>query len=1224
MPSPYQEFLLEQVDQCRAFARLVDADLGAGGFARLHGLSGSARAAVLARLQERLKRPVLVVAPDAEAAEAWYDDLLHFGVAGVEHFALTETLPYDPEEPIVGIAAHHYATLYRLLTGRSAGAVRSRPGGDKDSRDEKDNRDNKDAKTKALQDDKAKKGGQPAATAKAGTNAEGAAGAARAAGEWPFVVAPVEALQRRVPSREWVAGLVFDIAWGERFDSEDAARRLVDMGYVREGMVGARGEFSIRGHVFDVFPPQLEYPVRVDLFGDEIETIRFFDVSTQRSLQNTDELERVTVMPVGITALCARLAGERGALVGLDEWLPADTIVVLDTPEKYDAALDQFDRIALRRFEEMKGSGRPVETPDLEPVGTTVPTALFYAAGKPLTPASLFLTGDLVRRRLNAFGQLHLPQVAIQSVATDHAEPSVYDFGVTSYDTLPADVEAYLSAIRKKQGQDFAIQVVCDNEGQVGRLRELMLEHEIGVRSLVSDEERDTFHPRDMLEGFQDVVLVTGMMHTGFVFPDARLMIVTDREMFGRYKRRHVYRKVTRARPVTSIAEIQRGDYVVHADHGVGRFLGVRVQTIDGRETELLEIEYAEGTRLLVPIENVGHVQKFTSVEAAQPALDRLGGKRWQTRRKKSQEKIEQMARELLEIYAKREVAEGFAFEADTVWQREFEDSFLYQETGDQLRSIDEIKGDMMGLKPMDRLLCGDVGFGKTEVAMRAVFKCVQEKKQAAVLVPTTILAQQHFGTFRERFAEYPYRIEVVSRFRSDHENHEALAALKRGEVDVIVGTHRLLSNDVEFADLGLLVVDEEHRFGVKQKEKLKAMRASVDILTLSATPVPRTLHLALSGLRDMSTINTPPRDRLPIRTRVIRFVPEEIEEAVLRELNRGGQIYFVHNRVQSIVQVAERLKQIVPQARIAVGHGQMHEHELEKVMFDFIDRKYDILLATTIIESGLDIPNVNTIIINRADALGLAQLYQLRGRVGRDVKRAYAYLIVPDGRPITDTAVKRLRAIEEFTELGMGFQIAMRDLEIRGTGNILGAEQHGVIEAVGFELYCQMLEEAVRIMRGQGTPAAERAVEIKWPVAALLPAGYVPVESQRVAFYKRCSTARKASDIKELAEELRDRYGELPRETRNLLDVARLRLLSRRCGLARVAVGAKGFRIIPHGDLFDLLRRAVPLRDSLADVVSVAAEADGSVMIEMRRWKPDEGIPRARQVLRALMGTDN
>jgi len=1170
MPTPYQQHLLDQIEQSPVFGRASALKFEPGSYARFVHLSGSARALVIARLQQKLGRPILVITADSESAEVWYDDLEQFGVPGRLHFPITETLPYENEEPIIEIVSRQYSALYYLARGERSTRTTQPPEADQ-----------------AL------------------------------SAPPPLMVVPVEALQRKVPSREAFDSLFLNLWWGETVDQTDVARRLVAMGYDRQAMAETRGEFSIRGHIVDIFPPHLDYPVRLDLFGDEIESIRFYDPATQRSLRSGQELERVTILPVSVESLAYHLAmddelqpSENPRLTPLMDWLPENAIILLDTPEKYDSILEQFDKIALRRYEELTGKTPLPETPEFREPSDWERTEVRRA----LPLERYFMRSREVQSALGNFAQIIFPQI----VTGETESPADFDFGVQDYDTIPPDLDAYISLMRSRQGQDFSIHVVCDNEGQVTRLKEQLNEHDLDSMSYIPGKPETDFHRRHLLEGYQAIILTTGPMHTGFIFAEARLLMVTDREMFGRYKRRRAYRRAHKGRTISSPGEIRRGDYVIHTDHGVGEYLGIRRQTIDGRNTELLELEYAEGNKLLVPIENVGRIQKFSSPEGATPTLDRLGGQRWSNRKRKSQEKIEQMAQELLEIYARRETARGHAYGPDTIWQREFEESFIYDETRDQLRAIDEIKDDMVQPRPMDRLLCGDVGFGKTEVAMRAAFKAVQEKKQVAILVPTTILAQQHFVTFKERFADYPVKIEVISRFRTDTEQREVIKNLKTGDVHVVIGTHRLLSTDVAFLDLGLLIVDEEHRFGVKQKEKIKSLRASVDILTLSATPIPRTLHFALSGLRDMSTINTPPRDRLPVRTRVIHFDKHELEEAVMRELNRGGQIYFVHNRVQTIHRAAKRLTEIVPQARIAIGHGQMHERELEKVMFDFINRKYDILLATTIIESGLDIPNVNTIIINRADAFGLAQLYQLRGRVGRDVKRAYAYLIVPDGRPITDTAVKRLRAIEEFTELGMGFQVAMRDLEIRGTGNILGPEQHGAIDAVGFELYCTMLEEAVQRMRGTGS-VLDEPVEIKWNLSALLPAEYVPVEPQRLEFYKRCSTARSPGDIEEMKAELRDRYGEIPDEAENLMTLSLMRVLARQCGIRAVTAGRKGFRLTPRGDVFDFLRRALTLQDKSKRIKAISADVDGSILFQLNNWDPDKHAPFALKVLNRL-----
>jgi transcription-repair coupling factor (superfamily II helicase) len=709
---------------------------------------------------------------------------------------------------------------------------------------------------------------------------------------------------------------------------------------------------------------------------------------------------------------------------------------------------------------------------------------------------------------------------------------------------------------------------------------EMLRENEIGAILWFADDPKSRLPAGSNIgRGFREVIITTGLLHSGFILGESQLYILTDREIFGRYKRRHVYRKIYKGLPIADAREIRKGDYVVHIDHGVGRFEGIRTQNVDNKTTDFVELRYADEDVLLVPVEKIAYIQKYSGTESAAPTLDKLGGKRWIQRRKKSQEEIEKLAKELLELYARRAVSRGHDYGDDTLWQREFESSFLYTETPDQLRAIDDVKRDMASPKPMDRLVCGDVGYGKTEVAIRAAFKSILSKKQVALLCPTTILAQQHFNTFMERFADYPVRVEMISRFRTPAEVKKILAELREGNVNMIVGTHALLGKSVQFKDLGLVIVDEEQRFGVAHKERLKELRSNVDFLTLTATPIPRTLYMALSGLRDMSVINTPPADRHPIKTRVIHWDRDQIEEAILRELNRGGQVYFVHNRVQNINQIADKIKEIVPSARIAIGHGQMNEHELEQIMLDFIDQKYDILVSTTIIESGLDIPNVNTIIVNRADTLGLAQLYQIRGRVGRENRRAYAYLIVPGGQAITEQAVSRLAAIEEFTELGMGFNIAMRDMEIRGTGNLLGKEQHGTMNAIGFELYCRMLEDAVETLRGSIHDSEEREVEIQWKISAFLPADYIPVEAQRVMLYKKIAEAGSTADLDEIAAEMRDRFGEverqvfgadgsvkqveaLPAAVENLISVAKLRILGRRAGLRKIVLTQNGFKL--------------------------------------------------------------
>ncbi|PKO14861.1 transcription-repair coupling factor [candidate division BRC1 bacterium HGW-BRC1-1] len=1137
----YQRLLIEQLSGAPSVRRVVDFVAGsgdAGAKARrmsLKGLRASALGGLVAVLADAATAKksaspgfqpsmILVVTANDEHSSEIYEDLNFFGLERTFHYPKYQVLPYDAEAPLLDEQVKHLELLHELATGHAGEA--------------------------ATQDG-------PAATG-------------------PVVcAASIEALFTRVAPLDVMRAMTLTVEWGTPLVIDDFAQSATQLGYERVPTVEARGEFSVRGGIIDVYPPDAENPIRIDLFGDEIESMRYFDTHTQRSVRGKGDVERVVLLPAAERLLIERAVTEAPdkPLPTLLDLLPAETLVLLDNTENFLMLDERFRQLTARQYTERlaqhnAGSVR------VNPLSGDSDDAPPPAA--PLDPAMLYATLADVEQAVGRFTQLHhslLVETVVKGV------PSVA-FTTQSFEMVKPSLEHYITQLRNGAANGYVMSVVCDNDGQVQRMDEMLREHEIAVVRSVAEAEKSA---RGTVA--RDVILATGRLHSGFSFPEANLYIVTDREIFGRYKRRHVYRKVYKGTPIADAREIRKGDLVVHIHHGVGRYEGMRTQNLDGRVADLMEIVYADDDRLLVPTDKIAYVHKFSGADGVAPTLDRLGGKKWEARRRKSQEDIEKMAQELLRLYASRSVGVGYSSHEDTLWQREFESSFLFTETPDQLRAIDEVKNDMMADKPMDRLVCGDVGYGKTEVAIRAGFKTIQEGKQVALLAPTTILAQQHYNTFRERFADYPIRVEMVSRFQTAKQIREISADLKAGKIGLVVGTHALLSKSIEFKDLGLVVVDEEQRFGVRQKERLKELRASVDFLTLTATPIPRTLYMALSGLRDMSIINTPPADRHPIKTRIMHWEREQIEEAVLRELNRGGQVYFVHNRVHNIHDIARRLQEIVPSARIVVGHGQMPDADLEQVMLDFIDRKHDILVSTTIIESGLDIPNVNTIIINRADTFGLAQLYQIRGRVGRENRRAYAYLIVPQGEAITEHAVARLSAIEEFTELGMGFNIAMRDMEIRGVGNLLGKEQHGTMNNIGFELYCRLLEDAVQVLRGQARDTEEQPdVEIQWKVSVHIPGWYVPVESQRLMLYKRVAESTTPEELDEVAAEFRDRYGEvertstatkageapsrredLPAEVENLLRVARMRMLGRKLGLRRLTMTPKGF--IVHRD---------------------------------------------------------
>lgn len=1101
-----QKILIKSVQEAPSFKRLLEdlARTKPGRKLGLKGLRTGALGAVVTALetaQKDLPVPapfVLVVTASNDRAAELYDDLQFFGVDKVFHYPKLQVLPYEQEEPLLEEQVKHLEVLGYLASG----------------------------------------------------------------GKGAVCATSVEALFYRVAPINILKELLLTVHFGDTVDTEQLSGRLVDLGFERVPTVESRGEFSIRGGIIDIFPLDMDNAIRIDLFGDEIESMRWFDVHTQRSIKGGADIEQVTVIPAREGVLMDRaLAGAASEglipkLPTLLELLPENSLIVLDSPESFPLMDERFQQLTQRQFAEAWEEDKRTYEPHV-----------------------LFSNLQEVQKASDRFTQLH------HSLILDGTHGHGVTFETTSFETTKPSLEHYVTQIRKRLADDYTVVIVCDNSGQVQRMDEMLRDSVLGAVQWTGEGSHPELKSAAVFEGFRDVVIAMGTLHSGFIFPEAQLYVVTDREIFGRYKRRHVYKKIYKGAPIIDAREIRKGDFVVHIEHGIGRFEGIRTQTVDGRVTDFIELIYADDDKLLVPVEKIAYVQKFSGTEQAAPTLDKLGGKRWTQRRKKSQEQIEKLAKELLELYAKRAMARGYQYGEDSLWQHEFEASFLYTETPDQLRAIQDVKADMAGEKPMDRLVCGDVGYGKTEVAIRAAFKAIQDKKQVALLCPTTILAQQHYNTFRERFADYPFRVEMLSRFRTPAEAKKTLTELAEGKIDMIVGTHMLLSKQTKVPKLGLVIVDEEQRFGVTHKERLKELRANVDFMTLTATPIPRTLYMALSGIRDMSVINTPPADRHPIKTKIIHWDRDQIEEAILRELNRGGQVFFVHNRVQNIHQVAEKVREIVPSARIAIGHGQMNEHELEQVMIDFIDGKYDILVSTTIIESGVDIPNVNTIIVNRADAFGLAQLYQLRGRVGRENRRAYAYLIIPAGQAITEQAVARLAALQEFTELGMGFNIAMRDMEIRGTGNLLGKEQHGTVNSIGFELYCRMLEEAVRDMRGQfgaAELAEERDVEVQWKVSAYIPASFVPVEAQRVMLYKKIAEARSTNEIDEIGSEIRDRYGEverhvarpgeqkatvrqtedLPEPVENLLCIAKMRVLGRTAGISKISATPSGFKL--------------------------------------------------------------
>ena len=954
------------------------------------------------------------------------------------------------------------------------------------------------------------------------------------------------------------------IETGMRLPLETLAARLVEAGYSIGPLVQQPGEAARRGGILDVFPPDAGLPVRIEWFGSDIESIRAFDPVTQRT---REQLKRTVIGPAGewfgersqFVQLAARLDGIKGAEVEEDlhalrrgelpsparygplasdvtllDHLPPGALVVLDEREAVEAAVADLDELAEERRAELAAHRE-------------------LSAGAPLPHAS--------RAAFEVALDRHLPRVDLARWATG-TEPGGFRLPFQPRDAYAGRLPAAASDAGRELRRGDRVVTVTQ---QAQRYREVLAD--AGIESPV----RASIEAPPVAGSF---ALIQGALPEGWqvATPQGVVSLTTDRELFGFVKRRRMLRRPGSASQRSRfLAEVTPGDFVVHADHGIARFAGIVRRPVGDEERDYLELRYAGDDRLYVPIDQVGRVTRYVGPSEHIPRLTRLGTQEWNHARARVREAVSIVAADLLRLYAARQLLHGHAFRPDTPWQHEMEAAFPYEETEDQVRAIAEVKADMESPRPMDRLICGDVGFGKTEVAVRAAFKAVMDGMQVAILVPTTVLAQQHERTFRERLAAFPVRIEVLSRFRSDQEARQVIAALRAGEVDIVIGTHRLLQRGIEFANLGLVIIDEEQRFGVTHKERLKRMRLEVDVLSLSATPIPRTLHMSLTGIRDMSTIDSPPVDRHPVQTFVAEWDGALVREAILREMEHGGQIYVVHNRVQSIDLLADKLRELVPHARIAVGHGQMPENILAGVMERFADGEYDILICTTIIESGIDISNVNTLIIDNADQLGLAQLYQLRGRVGRSAQQAYAYLLHSRERVLSEVAQQRLATIFEATELGAGFQVALRDLEIRGAGNLLGAEQSGQIAAVGFDLYTQMLAESVEEMKARTSaptpeevPAPQpigitalhrpaRAVTVDLPVSAFIPESYIEEIEARLALYQRIAALASIEEAEALRTETADRLGPMPEPLENLFALVRIRLAAAASEVASV-----------------------------------------------------------------------
>jgi transcription-repair coupling factor (superfamily II helicase) len=942
-------------------------------------------------------------------------------------------------------------------------------------------------------------------------------------------IADIKALLPKLASPQKFKKTSWKLKVGDILKKEDFLKNLLDQNYRSVEIVEKKGEFSSRGGIIDFSPVTSENPLRLELFGDQVESIRYFNLSTQRSII---KLNDYTLLPS--RELIADGSSNYHYCTIFD-YLPEDLIVLQNEAELIKEKEEEFQ-------EEIADIYQKMEQDKMESI---------------FSPSSYFITnseiGDKLRsKKIINFTYLSDENKEDISDNQDETKEDIreFTFGSQEINCYFGNLDLFVKDLEKWQKEKQHIIIMVRNEGRAQRLGEILEER--GVKRFTIGRVEEYVHLKST------IFISYGYLNYGFRLPDLRTVFITDQEIFGKERNKRYKLSRRKSEPLSSIMDISPGDYVVHIEHGIGIYRGIINLTVKGVRKDYLLIEYAQDDKLYVPVDQFDLVHKYIGIKDKVPKIYRLGGVSWGKTKGKAKRSIQKLAQELYHLYVARKEIRGFAFSKDNNWQQELEMSFPYEETYDQLQALSEVKADMEIVKPMERLVCGDVGYGKTEIAIRAAFKAVLDGKQVAILAPTTILVQQHYDNFRERMNSFPINVDMLSRFRTKQEQKKVIESLEEGKVDIIIGTHRLIQNDIRFKDLGLLIVDEEQRFGVLHKERIKKLKESIDSLALTATPIPRTLHMSLIGVRDLSVINTPPEDRFPIATYICRKDDKVITEAIRRELDRQGQIFFVHNRVRSIQKIARDLNRLFPQARIGIAHGQMAEEQLEDIMIDFLEKKFDILVCTTIIEIGLDIPNVNTIIIDDAHKFGLSQLYQLRGRVGRTDRRAYAYFLYPSYHSISDTAKKRLQAIKEFSELGSGFKLAMRDLEIRGAGNLLGKEQHGPVSEVGFNLYCRLLEEAVKELRedNEGKEKKEDVtpvIDIK--IDAYIPGGYISDLKQRVLTYRKLAEVKELEGLERTKEELKDRYGIYPREVRNLLEIIYLKIFLRKLGISSLVV---------------------------------------------------------------------
>ena len=1099
---PFVRELFSDVEILPGFTRVASHLKEGTGRIRVSGLNPTAKALLLVLLRRAAERPLILVVNDNRAVEEFVPVLRGFceltaacDPESVVSLPARDVLPFQNLSPHPELQEERATALWKIATGKAS-----------------------------------------------------------------IVVSPIAATAILQRSAEYYTDLARTLRRGESFDVDNLLAHLNTVGYASADAVEMPGQYALRGGILDVYSPEAERPVRVEFFGDEVDSIRRFDPTSQRSSNPVDEalLLPLTETPVSdqlLGAIHTRLSGKR--ITGNEEIVEAAVraggVTVFPGWEFY-APVAGADRTV---FDLLPNAAVLLDEADLlrsdfDRFWTRVEEAHERSGvGNLVRPHDLYLPPEGWWKKAASLSGADLEHLGI--TRGDDGD------GTVSFLTQPTPrfhgaVPAMLEEVQKLIAAGNQVLFSVPNTGEVERLADIFTEYNVSYK--LGSRTRGGESYADETSYFAGEVLTTTLAKAyvpdGVMLPEAHLAIFGARDLFDEsdtVAARPQRQKSKVSAFLSDFRDLQVGDYVVHVEHGIGQYQGLKEINQGDGNAEFMLLEYAEGARLYVPLTRLDLIQKYRSSEGAKPTLSHLGTQAWSKTKARVRKAMKDMADELLKLYAERKMAEGHAFPAGDEFVREFEDAFEFNETEDQAQAIADVMRDMESSQPMDRLLCGDVGYGKTEVAMRAAFKAIGDNKQVAVLAPTTVLAFQHYETFKQRFGPFPVTIEMISRFRNPKQQKEILQKTEAGKIDVLIGTHRLLSKDLKFADLGLLIVDEEQRFGVRHKERIKQMRKQVDVLTMSATPIPRTLHMSLVGLRDMSVIETPPKDRMAIQTVVASWDDKLIQSAMEQELERGGQVYFVHNRVESIWEIAAKLQELIPKARIMVGHGQMGEAELEKVMLKFMHHEADILVATTIIENGLDIPLCNTILINRADRLGLSELYQLRGRVGRSNRRAYAYLLIPREIELTPIARRRLAALKEFSDLGAGFKIAALDLELRGAGNLLGGEQSGHIEAIGFELYTQMLERAVRELKGEAAPD-EAETQLNLGLNIRIPGDYIPEENQRLRMYKRVAGVESESQLSDVAAELEDRYGPPPAAVRNLLDYASLKLLCMRVGV--------------------------------------------------------------------------